>query len=603
MSAGAVRQGRVFVEIGADAKNFFSAVGKVNNSIGSLGSTMSSVGVRMAAAGSALFAPIAAAGAALAANTKEVEQSQNAIKGIAEAIGQAVAPAFVGLAIMTTRAAEALSELIRDNPKAVRMIAALGMVLIGAGGSLKLFGSSVKLATDLAGFLVKPLSLVMSSVISLVKWFSVGAVSIVSGMSSLVSSSVKATIGLIKMSIAGIRAAASLAAVLVRAAASAAVALGRAAVAAATMTVSLVRMGVALAIANPYAAAFIGIVSAIGIVLAYISGPTNEAGEKAAQAGVKFGGFGKWVSGAFESIKGVIESTDIGKAISSAVGSGVTGAKKLFGELRDISSSTIDGVYNEIAAGDWAGAIEILWAGILAAFDTGKASIMGALDPWTASVQGVFVDAGVGMAIAWEQAWTAMATDPWGQIFLGAMDNVINAVMASWDWMIGSVQKGWARISGLWKDATAVDAEIKRIDDANANNASQRGNSRPGIEGRQGVDKDKLRKESESRVAAMAGSADEQKKKLEDRNKANIGERAASASDAKAKLDDLVKATKAPPDVVKAQGKMASEIVGTFSGLGAGQMAGGGDRLQQAQLRELEKLNQKAAAGNAAWAP
>lgn len=549
MSAGAVRQGRVFVEIGADTRSFFSAISSVNREIGGLSRAMSQVGMTVAAAGSAVFAPIAAAGAALAASSTEAVRAENAMRAVAEAIGSAVAPAFVGMMKSTADTQEKLAKFIQANPQVVRAVAALGLVLIGVGASMHVLAVA---------------SQEMKNVLSVISvptrhlWTQLTGVS-------------KAAVGATK-SLYGVAQAMAVAAA------------------------GAVRTAAGMAVANAGAVLLtLGIAAVVAGVVYFLT--------QTDQGMAMLSAFGSAASDAFKSMMTAVGAADIGKALKDTIGSGVKEGKRLFAELTPIATSTIDGVYNEIAAGDWAGAIEILWAGILAAFDTGKASIMGALDPWTASVQGVFIDAGVGMAIAWEQAWTAMATDPWGQIFLGAMDNVINAVMASWDWMIGSVQKGWARISGLWKDATAVDAEIKRIDDANANNASQRGNSRPGIEGRQGVDKDKLRKESESRVAAMAGSADEQKKKLEDRNKANIGERAASASDAKAKLDDLVKATKAPPDVVKAQGKMASEIVGTFSGLGAGQMAGGGDRLQQAQLRELEKLNQKAAAGNAAWAP
>lgn len=589
-SAGAVRQGKVFVEISADTKKFFDGVAKVNKTIGGLGSSMSSMGVRMAAAGGALFGPIAAAGAALAANTKEVEQSQQAIKGIGEAIGKAVAPAFVGMAKVTTRSAEALSKLIRDNPQAVRMIAALGVVLIGAGGSLKLFGSSVKLATELTGHIIKPLSTLTGAVIGLGKWFGTGAQSIAKGMASLASATINTTVGLVKMSIAGVRAAAALAASLAPAAARAAVALGRAVVSAASLALSLGRMGAALAVANPFAAVLVGLVAAIGVAMAVCSKSTQEAGEKAAWTGGQFAGLGKWVSGVFTSIKATIDSTNIGKAISDSVGSGLTAAAELFGELWSIADMTIGGVYNEIAAGDLAGAVDILWSGVQAAWTAGQSTIMGALDPWVQSVQNTMTDAGTGIAIIWDRAWTEMATSNWGQVFLGVMDNVINGVMAAWDGLVGRLQKGWVLISSLWTKGMNVEAEFKKIDAENASRAAERGQSSPGIEGRQSVDKDKLRKESEQRIAAMSAAGEDTKAGRAARTQQNVADRAAAAADAKAKLGERVRNTTPPPDVKPADAKKASEIVGTFSGLAASQMGTGGGGIQQKQLEELKKI-------------
>ena len=89
MSAGAVRQGRVFVEIGADTRSFFSAISSVNREIGGLSRAMSQVGMTVAAAGSAVFAPIAAAGAALAASSTEAVRAENAMRAVAEAIALA----------------------------------------------------------------------------------------------------------------------------------------------------------------------------------------------------------------------------------------------------------------------------------------------------------------------------------------------------------------------------------------------------------------------------------------------------------------------------------------------------------------------------------
>lgn len=66
MSAGAVRAGGVFVEIGADPRKFFSAFSKVNKQLGQLGGSMARAGTAVSAAGSAIVGPIFASAAAFA---------------------------------------------------------------------------------------------------------------------------------------------------------------------------------------------------------------------------------------------------------------------------------------------------------------------------------------------------------------------------------------------------------------------------------------------------------------------------------------------------------------------------------------------------------
>ncbi len=61
MSAGRIRQGGVFVEIGADARQFFAALNKVQKEVARVGQAMTSMGSRMAGIGAAIGAPIALA--------------------------------------------------------------------------------------------------------------------------------------------------------------------------------------------------------------------------------------------------------------------------------------------------------------------------------------------------------------------------------------------------------------------------------------------------------------------------------------------------------------------------------------------------------------
>ena len=78
-SAGAVRQGRVFVEIGADSKGFFAELQRVNARIGSLGDTLRSVGLGMTAVGAAIAGPIMALGGAFVEQTGEMLAMKRAL--------------------------------------------------------------------------------------------------------------------------------------------------------------------------------------------------------------------------------------------------------------------------------------------------------------------------------------------------------------------------------------------------------------------------------------------------------------------------------------------------------------------------------------------
>ena len=61
MSAGAVRQGRVFVEIGADPAKLFKALGQANARIGKFANGLRSLSAKMTGVGMAMAAPLALA--------------------------------------------------------------------------------------------------------------------------------------------------------------------------------------------------------------------------------------------------------------------------------------------------------------------------------------------------------------------------------------------------------------------------------------------------------------------------------------------------------------------------------------------------------------
>jgi len=64
MSASKVRAGQAFVEIGADPRKFFAALGKINGQVGKIGKSMAGLGGRMAGIGAGLAAPFVASAVA-----------------------------------------------------------------------------------------------------------------------------------------------------------------------------------------------------------------------------------------------------------------------------------------------------------------------------------------------------------------------------------------------------------------------------------------------------------------------------------------------------------------------------------------------------------
>ena len=428
--------------------------------------------------------PIAGLGAVIASQSKEWEDAKRAVADVATAIGEAVAPAFVGLSKVVSGGARAVAKFIRENQPLVRQIASVGMALVAIGAPLLAVGSGLSYLSKAA-----------------------------SGFSSAIGPIVG---NVLKFSGALI-----------------------------TIATSTPVLGLAAVLAG--------------------------AGLAARAAGVDLGG--------------------LAQSLGSSFAGPIAGVQQLFGDLAETASTTVTGVYNAIAAGDLGGAVDIAWAGIQAAWARGEQAVMGALDPWIESVQNAFSDTGVWLAASWDQTWTNLATSDWGGYLLGALDNVLNGVMATWDQTIGYLQKGWAQFSAWWSGDTAkMEAEIARIDAANAANADQRGRERPGFAGRTGLSdeqKAKMQQESADRQAAMKAEGERMRAERASRTASNVSQRAAAVGAANAELQQKVGET-AAPSAVQAAPKLSTSIAGTFSAFGVDQMGGG--NLQKQQLDALLKI-------------
>ena len=488
MSASAVRGGQVYVEIGANPSKLMSALTTINTKIADVGMTLESAGLGMAAIGAAIAGPIMAVGGAFVERTAEMEQMNRALKDIGNAVGEAVAPAFVGIANVVAGAAKAVANFVRQNQQLIRLAVAVG-------GYFTVWGT----ATYALGFAMTTLSRTIAASIGPVSGF----------------------LGIVK---------------------GAAIAVG------------------AFATSGP-------VLAAVAVLGGLAAG--------AALAGVDF-----------RKLAGVI-----GNAFANPIGN----LTAVFGDLLDTVNLTVEGVYRAIAAGDLTGAVDVLWAGWAAAWARGEQAIMGSLDPWIEAVQNVFSDLGIGMSAMWDQMWTDMATSEWGGYILGAMDNVLNAMMAYWDNTTGLIQKGWTemwrRIGSISDEAAAK--EFARIDAANAANAAQRDRERPGFAGRVGLteeQKQKMQQESRDRQDAMFAEAERLRKERADRTRRNVGERAQAVADANFALQAQVNRFPVPQAVGMA-GATKTEAAGTFSAFGLGQLGSG--NIDKQQLEELKRIREE----------
>ena len=481
MSASAVRGGQVYIEIGADSSRAIAALGRINAVVGKMGGGLAKLGTSFMAAGTAIVAPIMAAGMAFSSQNEEVLRAQKSLLSLGESVGQAVAPAIVGVANAIAGMAEAASRFVRENEQLVRQVLAVGGALVGVGALMFGFGKTMSVVSFTIANFSKPLMAVMSVVMALA--------------------------------------------------------------------------GPALAVA-----AALG-----GIAFA-----ANAAG----------GDLGKLVQSA--------------GALGGVFAGPINDAKALLADLGETTSTTITGIYNSIAAGDIAGAIDILWSGVQAAWLRGQAAIMGVIDPWVSLIQNTFDVLGTyvvsGLDLLSTDAGNAVRKV--SSVVMGIFDELANGVMATFDMMIGNIQKAWIRITGFLQGATDTQSKLDAIDKENQSRADQRGKDRPGLAARMNEAISTNATESQAasdRQSAAMSDLDRRMMGREDANRRRAADRMAAVEQAKTTLNEKVAQTSAPASISGGSApKMSTSVAGTFSAFGVGQM-GGGD-VQKQQLDALLKI-------------
>ena len=491
MSASAVRGGQVYIEIGANTSRAIAALGKINTAVGKMGGGLAKLGTSFMAAGTAIVAPIMAAGMAFSSQNEEVLRAQKSLMSLGESVGQAVAPAIVGVANAIAGMAEAAARFVRENEGLVRQVLAVGGAIVGVGALMFGFGKTMSVVSFTIANFSKPIMSLMSIV---------------------------------------------------------------------------------FALAGP--------VLALGAALGGIAFAANAAGvdiQKLAQSAGALGG---------------------------VFAGPINDAKALLADLGETTSTTITGIYNAIAAGDIAGAIDILWAGVQAAWLRGQAAIMGVIDPWVSLIQNTFDVLGTyvvsGLDLLSTDAGNAVRKV--SSVVMGIFDELANGVMATFDMMVGEIQKAWIRITGYLQGATDTQSKLDAIDKENQSRADQRGKDRPGLAARMNEAISTNATESQAardRQSAAMSDLDRRMMGREDANRRRAADRMAAVEQAKTTLNEKVAQTSAPASISGGSAaKSSTSIAGTFSAFGVGQMAGGDvQKLQLDESIKQTKLLEKLASG------
>ena len=194
--------------------------------------------------------------------------------------------------------------------------------------------------------------------------------------------------------------------------------------------------------------------------------------------------FGPQIAGAFSGLAGYV--SEAGGAIAGGFSTAVSDGIVVLGDLAKTATTTFNGVYEAVAAGDLSGAMDVLWAGLVAGWLRGTEALMSYVDPWVAAFQDVFTDIGTGIYIAWDKIYTDSSAilNTMEASIMGFFDNIANGVMATFDNLVADIQIAWTRVQGFITGAKDTEERVQAIKDENAARAEQRMQERPGVNAR-----------------------------------------------------------------------------------------------------------------------
>jgi len=671
MSANAVRQGKVYVEIGADPKKLFAALGTINKRMGQLGSSMMSIGSRLMAAGSAITAPIAGAAAAfsevgdavqkMAARTGMSTEAVSALgfaagqsgtdvgtleKGIrtmqrtldtAAQGGKAAAKAFERLGVDVNELrqmspedqflalSDALAGVQDPGERAALAMAVFGsagaallrMLEDGAGGIRALMKQAEQLGivmdqetADSAARLNDSIGELMTALKAVTLTVGAAVAPAMSGLASSVALIVGQVSKYISENKVFVQQALAVGAAMV-AAGAALTAAGFAVKTLSTGVASLVSPLVStVKLAYQLAASFVS--AAAGAVLygvkTTVAAATSLAAWVAANAplAIAVGLLGAVAGAAIYAAGG------FGQIASAIGGAFVDAGSNAMGVLRDLgatATATFDGVYQELAAGNLSGAMDILWLGLQAGWARGVESLMGQVDSWVAGFQNTFTYLGTSVATTWEGMWSyvTQGANTFGALLQGAFDNIINGILAAWDTMEAAVRKSWNYVQSFITRGYDLAKENAKVNDEMSARSRARAQARPGIAGRTQTaaqENAQTAAESQRNIDAMNANADATAQGRLDANAQRAADRRRATQDAEAALAESLAASaeRAAERAAggneqriregagaAAAGMERGEVVGTFSAAAASGL-GFAKSLAQQQVDLLERI-------------
>jgi TP901 family phage tail tape measure protein len=305
---------------------------------------------------------------------------------------------------------------------------------------------------------------------------------------------------------------------------------------------------------------------AVGGLLSTFAGMAAVVGLAVSPIGLLIGSVGALVAlgpqirGAFAgAFDGVADAADsVGVSLSQLS----SDATVVFSDLATTATTTFQGIYDAIAAGDLAGAMDVLWAGLYAGWLRGVEAIMGAVDPWLSMFQNAFTVMGAEIAKTWDSMWTAVAgsLNMAGAFIQGAFDNIVNGVMAAFDSMVSAVRKSWNWVQSFIKKGFDLAKENAKVDSEMAARARERDESRPGMAGRTDAasrENAQAKREQEERAAAIDANTQATIDQREEQNRANREQRRADTVAAEGNVASMVRGKKGQ----RVYGEQAAELL------------------------------------------
>ena len=228
-------------------------------------------------------------------------------------------------------------------------------------------------------------------------------------------------------------------------------------------------------------------------------------------------------------------------ALSGGLSTAASDAAVVFGDLATTAKTTFGGIYEAIAGGDLAGAMDILWAGLQAGWLRGVEALMSYVDPWVAFLQNTFTYMGTGIATTWESMWSGLVqgANTIGAVVMGVVDNLVNGVMAAFDAMVAAVRKSWNWVQSFIVKGYDLAKENQKVDSEMSARAREREAKRPGVTGRVAqADKENKQtaRETQSRIDDMNQSAADTAQGRYDENDRRANERRQQTQSAEANV-------------------------------------------------------------------